>query len=436
MERRPGTRLMQRRLGLAAALAASLSMLAAACSSSGDASGTQAAGETLTLAAGATGGSNLPALFTLAKAFEKAYPSIKIKTETFPNQTYDAVLRTQLQGGGGPDIWWASAGTGDQASIISYGKAGLAADLAGESWAKDVPAVARSQYYYHGALYGVPMDYVPYGWVYELADYKKWGVSAPQTLSQALTVCRAAKSKGDSAYSIAGAVPSNTGATAMMLAASYVYAKTPNWDALRDAGKVTFASSPGWTQALDALVAMYKAGCFQPGATGATFNDLGRYLGSQQAGTVATPTESIATLEATAKIAVNVYPSFGSSAGDQRVYANFGNALAMNAHTHNKAAAEKFLAFAASTKGEEVYAAADDNPSYADVKAGTVSSQLDISGIVSDLRDSAKTIVWPPSNWPNEQVYSELGTGVQGLLTGQTTVPAVLKSMDAAWSSD
>ena len=37
--------------------------------------------------------------------------------------------------------------------------------------------------------------------------------------------------------------------------------------------------------------------------------------------------------------------------------------------------------------------------------------------------------------WTNPEVYNALGTGVTGLLTGQTTVEDVLKSMDAAWDN-
>ena len=39
----------------------------------------------------------------------------------------------------------------------------------------------------------------------------------------------------------------------------------------------------------------------------------------------------------------------------------------------------------------------------------------------------------PNATWPNPAVYDALGVGVQGLLTGQTTVDSVLEEMDAAW---
>jgi raffinose/stachyose/melibiose transport system substrate-binding protein len=421
-------------------LAGSVLLSACGSSSSSSAAGgssnasSSAPSGTITVAAPATGGSNLPALFLEAKAFEAANPGIKIKTESFPNQTFYSVLKTQLQGGGGPDVWVGTAGTGDQGSVLTFGQAGLAADLTSQPWASQVPAVAKSQYYSGGKLYAVPMDYVPYAWVYNVTNYKKWGVSTPKTLSEALSICSTAKGKGDIGFAIAGAVPANTGATAMMLAGSDVYSSDPTWDAQRAAGKVTFAGTPGWTKALEDFMSMYKANCFQPGSAGGTFDDLTRYLGSQQAGTVATPTESITTIEAAAHLQLNTYPSFGSTGG-QVAFANFGNAIALNAHSSNKAAGEKFLAFLASAQGERIYAQADDNPTYADASGGTIPASLGLSGIAPLLKGDAKVVSWPPASWPNAAVYNALGTGVNGLMTGQTTVPDVLKAMDQAWTS-
>ncbi len=421
------------------------SVLLSACGSSSSSSSGGSSGSasnasggtptgTITVAAPATGGSNLPALFLEAQAFQKANPGIKVKTESFPNQTFYAVLKTQVQGGGGPDVWVGAAGTGDQGSVIGYGKAGLDENLANQAWASQVPSVAKSQYYVGSNLYAVPMDYVPYAWLYNVASYKKWALSTPKTLSEALNVCSTAKTKGETGYAIAGAVPANTGLTAMMLAGSDVYSNDPTWDAQRAAGKVTFAGTAGWTKALEDFTSMVKAGCFQPGAAGGTFNDLTRALGSQQSGTVAAPTESIPTVESAAHLALNTYPSFGSTGGGV-VYANFGNAVALNAHSSNKAAAEKFLAFLASAQGQRIYAQADNNPTYAQASGGTIPASLGLTGIAPLLKGGTKVISWPPASWPNSQVYNALGTGVSGLMTGQTTISNVLKSMDQAWTS-
>ena len=52
---------------------------------------------------------------------------------------------------------------------------------------------------------------------------------------------------------------------------------------------------------------------------------------------------------------------------------------------------------------------------------------------VGELLESGAFTGLPNAAWPNAGVYDALGTGVQGLLTGQKTVEQVLDDMDAAW---
>ena len=42
---------------------------------------------------------------------------------------------------------------------------------------------------------------------------------------------------------------------------------------------------------------------------------------------------------------------------------------------------------------------------------------------------------FPTIDWPNGKVYTDLGTGIQGLLTGQATVQQVLQQMDSDWTT-
>lgn len=435
----------------AVAAAASSCLAIAACgSSSKSSSGSNAGGSktaqagsaknasgTITVANLAASSSAPTPLQDEAKAFMKKYPSITVKVEGIPDQNYNSVVRTQLQGGGGPDLYESSAGTGDNASIINFGKAQLAADLSDQPWAaRGVPSSAHSQYYVGNQLYGLPMDFSSYAWVYNVGLYKKWGVTPPTTLSQALKVCSAAKAHHASAYVVAGAVPANTGVYVLLLAASDVYSQQPDWDQLRSQNKVTFANTKGWTTALNDFVSMYKAGCFQPGAAGGTFDDLTRLLGSQQGGTVGSPTFTIPAISAAAHLDLATYPSFGSS-GSPTALGNFGNAVSLNPHAKNKAAALQFLSFLASGQGEHIFAAGDGNPSYKQIQQGKIPTRLGLSGIAGSLKKQAAAghLTWPPANWPNQAVYNALGTGATGLMTGQTSVSAVLKAMDAAWSN-
>ena len=89
-----------------------------------------------------------------------------------------------------------------------------------------------------------------------------------------LTACAAAKAKGKSLFGLAGSIPANTSILAHEIATSTVYGPDPKWNAERNAGKVKFATTQGWTDALDAVKTLYDKGCFQPGAGGAGFDAL------------------------------------------------------------------------------------------------------------------------------------------------------------------
>src|SRR5262249_20086623 len=84
--------------------------------------------------------------------------------------------------------------------------------------------------------------------------------------SQLLDLCQKAKADGTVALMIQGGNPQNvTDDLVNDLAVSNVYANDPHWNAQRKAGTVTFAGTPGWHTALQEIVDMNNAGCFEPG---------------------------------------------------------------------------------------------------------------------------------------------------------------------------
>jgi raffinose/stachyose/melibiose transport system substrate-binding protein len=424
------------KVALAAVAAGSLLLTACSSSGGGDKTTGSPTSGTITLVAMATGGSNVTALLALAKPFEQKYPNITVKTQQIPAQSYSSVLTTQLQGGSGPDIFQANFGTGTAPALTPLGKSGKLADLAKESWATDIANKNKALYYDGDHLWGLPSNTLPETWIYNTDLYTKWAIKPATTVSETLTQCATAKSQGDSLLALAGATVDNAGLTAMMLALSDVYAKTPDWNSQRADNKVTFAGSADWKQALTDVQTMYKAGCFQDGAAGGTFDDLTRVLGSQKAAGVATPTSSIVTVRsAGATFGLNSMPSFGQNASDQRIYMNPGFGIAVNTHSINKAPVQTFMKYAASAEGQAIQAEANLVPTQAQIDAGNIPEKYGLSGIQSYLQSADKQVSWPPATWPNQQVYTALGQGMTGILTGQTSVDNVLKQMDTAWSS-
>src|SRR5262249_34499723 len=100
--------------------------------------------------------------------------------------------------------------------------------------------------------------------------FRKLGLKIPRTFPQLLDVCRKAKAAGTTAYLLPGATGPAMAPLVTGLAIATVYGKDAHWAVKLRAGAVTFEGTPGWHQALQQLVDMNNAGCFQPGAAGTT----------------------------------------------------------------------------------------------------------------------------------------------------------------------
>ena len=97
--------------------------------------------------------------------------------------------------------------------------------------------------------------------------FKKLGLSVPQTFPQLLALCQRAKADGTVALELDAGNPGDLGLDIVELAVATVYGKDKSWPAELRSGTVTFDGTPGWRQALQELIDMNNAGCFQPGAS-------------------------------------------------------------------------------------------------------------------------------------------------------------------------
>ena len=67
-------------------------------------------------------------------------PDIKVDATYLPiGTTYANTLRTQLQSGNAPDVFYVTAGSGGLQSVLPLAKAGYVADLAKRPWVKTLP---------------------------------------------------------------------------------------------------------------------------------------------------------------------------------------------------------------------------------------------------------------------------------------------------------
>lgn len=370
---------------------------------------------------------------TLAKDFEAANPGVTVKTNKIALNAADQTLPTQLQSGSGPDVFWINGGSGQQASIGQLAKGKLLLELP-ESVYSSIPESERTGYSYDGKTYGVPASIQVSGYIWndDLAKSKGVNITSTSTLEDIIAQCPAVAAKGLSIFGLAGSVPQNPGIMSVEIATSTVYGPNPKWNADRAANKTTFAATDGWKQALQKIVDMGKAGCFQKGAAGAGFDALtngasqGKIFGFFAPGGAAKDIMDAAgghvKLQVMGMAAPNgVTPMLS-------VTNNLG--LAGNAKTKAPKLVQKFLAFASTPTEAKKIA---DNSGTIPIGSDSASSLLPQYQPVASFIGGQNTRPFPVDEWPNGQVYNALGSGVTGLLTGQKSVDDVLQAMDKAW---
>jgi raffinose/stachyose/melibiose transport system substrate-binding protein len=381
-------------------------------------------------------GQGNPQLQQVFDAFQKQNPDVKIEATYLPiGDTYANTLRTQLQGGNGPDVFYVTPGSGGLQSVLPLAKAGYVADLSKRAWATKIPLAtsARPLYWQNAKLYAVPIDVVPVGVLYHPDVLSSLGLKVPTTMKQLLSACATAKSKGKSFLNIAGASAQNSGLLAVEIAGSYVLAKDPQWNAKRKAGKVTFAGTPEWRTTLQRIVDMKNAGCFPAGAEA---NDnvpaTPGFVSGQVVSWVlpASITNLIKSFNKQAQY--NFFAMPGETAASTRVFASPTDAFAVNSKANNKAAALKFVDFWATPAASGAYSKATGAASVYQAGSGKHLA-YELRGIAPVLKQKDKVHTLMQIEWSNPAVYDTLGKDVQGLLTGQKTVAATLADLDAAW---
>jgi raffinose/stachyose/melibiose transport system substrate-binding protein len=365
----------------------------------------------------------------MVRKFEAANPNIKVEINTA--QDYSNVLRTQLQGGSGADVFYVTGGGGNLHAVLPLAQQNQLKELTADWAKKAVPASAKEHFTREGKQYALPVDLVPITQTVNLTAYKELGLSPAKTLDELYSQCAAATARGKSLFAVAGAVPQNLALHAIQIAANTVYASDPTWNEKRAKKEVTFAGTAGWRQALDIVLQLKQRGCYQRGAEGGDFNALTANLTQGRSLGIFAPAASATDLKKAnpnIDFGVTVFPA--ANAADTKLTIAPTNALAINAKTKYPDQALKLLEFFAQPENQKAFAETSGNISLDASK--TVPPAL--AGIKDFLTDESKQRAQANAGWPSGAVYNTaLGQGVQGLLTGQTTPERVLQAMDQAF---
>ena len=424
-----------RRRTAALALPMVAGMLLAACGS-GDSGGSSGGKEpqTITFSYGPAN-PNDNAYEVLAKDYEAAHPGVTVKVNKISAETYGQTLQTQMAAGNGPDVMQVNSGGGQPGTVGTLAKPGLLLKLTDSSFTSNIPEAERVGYDYQGTLYGVPSSTAIMSVIYneELAKQNNVNITPTTKLDDVVSQCGSVPD-GSSIFALAGGVPANTGIMTVELASSTVYGPDPDWDQKRTDGKTTFAKTEGWKQALQAVVDMNKAGCFQDGAAGAGFADLTNASSSGKAFGFFAPSGAAKSIMDAAGGHVTLV-AMGMPAPVDKNYLTISSdiGLAGNAKTKSPKLVEDFIKFSVSPEEAKKFADAQGTiPIGGEINAADLLPQYQP---VADQLAQKDYRTFAVDSWTNPEVYNALGSGVTGLLTGQKTVDDVLKDMDAAWGN-
>lgn len=356
---------------------------------------------------------------------------VPIEVIPYPSEAYNTQVTTQLQAGNAADVMILAPGTGQPISVITLAEAGFLEPL-DETSASINPVGSEAEFQIDGTTYAQATALTPVGMVYNVTAADEAGVTAyPTTYEDLLAQCTVARDAGKSFIVLAGGIPFNTGLFSMLVSATRVYAEDPDWNSQRAAGDVTFADS-GWRDVLNDIVEMNDAGCYQDGAAGGTFDSITQGLGGGSSLTAAVPGSAAASIAGAtgAELNVQAFPPASGQTPFTVTSANYAWGINAASSDDVKASAQAFLDWAAEPANATAYA---EMAGWVPITGIDAANLLPQYAPIGDLLSNGDYTSLPNATWPNPAVYDTLGAGVQGLLTGQTTVDQVLADMDAAW---
>ena len=378
-----------------------------------------------------------PAYSAVIENFERAHPNITIELAPAPATaaTYNQLLITELAAGNAPELFATYPGCGTLISVCRLAKAGYLAPMVRKPWAKSLdPRVLR--YSKVGpTLYAYLPQVVFEGLLTNDTLLRKLGLKVPQTFSQLLAFCQRAKVTHTTPVMLTASGSNTLQQLVADIALTTVYARDKHWPQKLKAGAVTFQGTAGWHQALQEIVDMNDAGCFQPGPAGTTGPAGDAIFAQGQTLTYAMVSSHkglIDTSKPQFSYTQSPFPTAKNDAKQTVAMLHFPNSLSVNAHAsaQGQAAAQTFVDFLARPDQDALFARIGGGLSEAQLRQARFPAWL--SNFVP-LYKQGRYAINPIETWWNASAGNALSQYGTGLLTGQESVAHVLKKMDDAW---
>jgi len=213
--------------------------------------------------------------------FEQAHPGVKVKVETFDNDSFKQKLNVEMASGSPPDVFFTWGGGALQAHV----RAGRVLDLTdamNAGWADRFVPAALDFGRFNSRLYAAPLDLACVPVWYNAALFEKHNAAPPKTWDEFMALC--------ARFRAAGVTPLALGNRQRWPGAFYfVYlaARLGGTDLFINAASRKPGASfedAAFIAAGERLVAMTRANCFGPGVNGVEDDDARtRFLNGEAA---------------------------------------------------------------------------------------------------------------------------------------------------------
>jgi len=420
---RPGRR------GAALALVAAAVVVAAACGS--DKTGDKATGSSgsLSVAFPATAQAGWQKVID---DFKKANPDVRVNPTFAPFASFFQLVSTQLQSNAGPDVFYVPPGSSLALSLQNAAAAGRISVLDDRPWAKDIADQYRSVVSRDGKVYGL-VNGVFTGFMLTNEDkFSELGLKPPTTMPELLSMCAKISKRGLTPVAIGGGFPPDLVNLIGILVPNYVDGPDPNWIKERNANRTTFAQSAGWRKALQRIVDMKDAGCFDRGVAGTSRQAATARFASGKALMYPIIQPQLATILAakpTFKWSVTPLPGDGPDTTYLSVMVD--PLIGINAKSKNAALADKFVDFVATPGESKAYNEAQQTIAPADYVAGRFPEFM--APLSPYFKPGGNNIVSELNEWKSASTNATLSSDLAGLLTGQKKVDDILAALDRTY---
>ncbi|MBV9390489.1 MAG: carbohydrate ABC transporter substrate-binding protein [Verrucomicrobia bacterium] len=200
------------------------------------------------------------------KRFEKANPGIVGKFSAYPNEQYKTAIQVGVRSADPPDVYqnWAF----ERAARMM--RDGFAVDIG--DFTKELSATALSEYTFKGKLYGVPFDrHGKYMW-YNVAYFRDHNLSPPNSFDELIDLCKKIRATDPQMVPIGlgASEPWTIDAYISVFNQKLVPEDVRKADTALSAPADSLFTDLGYIAALQKILDMQSAGCFNDGITALT----------------------------------------------------------------------------------------------------------------------------------------------------------------------